>query len=204
MIESETKMVTNAHPENVVSFARARPAWLGDIKLHARLMREYITTARLLKDIAGRMKRGTNEAKDELPYTVQARMAFRAAVTKALAKEKTLPSPSSALLQEYAHLSKGQKARLARILQLETRVLTAQPRTSAETRLLLKFISKLIASGRKIDKRYFADALDECALAISERANTTARPKKSSVRPQADPAASLHEMDEDGPTATTG
>ena len=176
-------------PSNVVTLQNGEPSWIIDIRRHAKLVQIFSLTAKLQKELAKRMKscetspEGYDCLKTLSPDT-RLRMAMRFAV-KSVRKEEVAPSASDVLLQEYAYQSKQQKKRRAEIIKLESRVLTAQPKTTKEVKLLLKFISALIASGRKIESRYLADALEECMFTISKASNAAQAHIESGPAPTA-------------------
>ena len=172
-------MVTQS--ANVVRLPNEDPSWIADIQEHAKLISTYRALRAMKKTVAAKLKacqrpdlpkRDAYKSLASLPHKVRTRMALRYAIEKTRKKEEATPLASDVLMQEFAYLTKRQKDCRARILELESRVLTAQPSSTREAKRLLNFISKLVAAGRKIDKRYFADALEECAFAIDETANT--------------------------------
>ena len=174
---SEAPMVDNVI--NLPATSRM-PDWIADIAEHRRMVRQYKVIAKERKKIATRLRELDQTANfaaqadrslRHLPAGARARMGLRVALGKLTGKNREAPRPLNLLQGELIFLVKALKTKRAEIEKLETRILTAQPSDQAEAKILLKFVSKLVAVGRKFDQRYLSDLLDDCATMIATPAN---------------------------------
>ena len=175
---------------NAIEFptVSGKPPWAADLNAHGRMMRRYAELVTLKKQVnersraldpAASIAEQADRALKSLPCEVRVRISVRlglATLRRAKAQSQT---PADLLNDEIRFLKAALASKRADIERLETRILAARPENATEAKMLLKFVSRLVAVGRKFDDRNLADFLENCALAVSTPANTTPKTTKS-------------------------
>ncbi len=158
----------------IVEFPRSvdGPFLTKDMREHARLIAEEHRLAALEMNIAGHARaiRESGEALEascerlrQLPAATRARMAVRAAIHKIQSPTKTVPAPLELLETEAECLAEERKRKATEIRDIERRILLQQPTSERDVHALLRFVTKLLESGRSVDLRPVIKALDNAA-----------------------------------------
>jgi hypothetical protein len=162
--------------------------WAKDIKRHNYLLHEYQALAaaqaewmekirQFKQQVSGtdssdnanaspRQTKILSNGKADLP-AVRARLALREALRKLNNRAKMTKEPSLQNLRHELRFLDGCQAKVkTKMREIEARVLTKEPDDVNEVVATLRFVSKVLAFGHKIEDGYLSHVLEDCAETI--------------------------------------
>lgn len=159
------KMLDNLTVETGSLYLPTRkPEWLAEMAIHSGLVRAYDVDQQRKAQIVQRLRAPASAS--PAPSTPE---TDKLAVLPRRRKQNAEPKPlvHDQLMQEYAVLTRRQKERRMAIRKVEKRILTARPTSYAQAVLLLEFLSRLVATRRRFNKREVAAVMRECAVTLA-------------------------------------
>lgn len=161
--------------------------WVTQLALHKKMTAAYQELASARKHVArnldGLRPSDTVDTQADLgirplPAACRVRMALRLGLADVQRRDPALRSPQHLLTEELDYLSLALKRQQSKIEDLEKQILAARPKDAAEARILLSFLSRLIAAERRIDPVVMASFIEANAriLAPDQAANFLHQP----------------------------
>lgn len=157
---------TTAAPR--IAMPQNKPRWILCLTLHSSLMRAYVTDEKRKADLATRLKSKIQSIPANSPVRPQI-------LSLHVRNRKGEPEPlvQDSLMQEYAVLTKRQKYRRLAIRRLEKLILAAQPKSHGQAVLLLDFLSGMVATRRRFNRRDVAAVMRRCTETMARLTQQT-------------------------------